>query len=166
MAPVLALWFALLAAQHTSLAPPTAPATPAPTTPAAPAAKPAAPPPPPATDAETPCAPGPTGVYEGLVGLTPPKILHSEDPVISDEARKNNLSGSIVSVTVDAKGLPTRVHIVHSAATRVDKPLQPAALKADQSAIDAVKKYRFEAATCNGKAVPYELNIDPTVGLF
>ena len=62
--------------------------------------------------------------------------------------------------------MPTRVHIVHSAAKRVDKPLQAAALQMDQSAIDAVKKYRFEAATCNGREVPYELQIDVTVGLF
>lgn len=101
-----------------------------------------------------------------MIGLKPPRILHSEEPVVSDEARKNRLSGSIVSVIVDAKGMPTRVHIVHSAATRVDKTLQPAALKMDQSAVEAVKKYRFAPATCRGRDVPYELQINASVDLF
>ena len=162
----IALWFALLAPQS-SLPPPTTPAPPAATDSAKPAAPATPPPEPPVRNLKTPCAPGRSGTYEGEIGLKPPVVIHEEEPVIPEAARQNKIHGSpVVSVTVDIKGQPTNVHIVRSAAKAVDEKLHAAALSMDQYGLDAVKKYRFEAATCNGRKVPYELHVQVFVDSF
>jgi protein TonB len=36
----------------------------------------------------------------------------------------------------------------------------------DKKAVDAVKQYRFKPATLQGKAVPVEVNIEVTFGIY
>ena len=58
------------------------------------------------------------------------------------------------------------IHVVRSSADRIDKVHRAVALSLDQAAIDAVKKYRFEPATYQGKPVPVELYVEVNFEIF
>ncbi|HUZ94602.1 MAG TPA: energy transducer TonB, partial [Edaphobacter sp.] len=54
----------------------------------------------------------------------------------------------LVGLTVPADGTPVDVHIIKSGGSYLDK-----------IAITAVRQYRFQPATQNGKQVPVRLNV-------
>jgi outer membrane biosynthesis protein TonB len=162
MVSALALWFALSAAQATT--------PPAPQTAEPPAAGTA----PPtqslaqkrAANAQKPCAPGPNGTYEGALGMKWPITIYMPDPDFPSEARKYKINLAWVNLIVDEKGHPTNVHPLRRADATADPKLQDALRKVDQSAVDAVQKYRFQPGTCDGRKVPIELNIQIDVEPF
>lgn len=60
------------------------------------------------------------------------------------------ISGTVlVALVVSSKGMPVNVHIARS----VDKDI-------DQSAIDAVKEWRFEPARKEGKPVAVKVTVE------
>jgi len=76
--------------------------------------------------------------------LVPAKALRPEMPRYPARARKLNIEGSVlVEARIDERGRPHEV--------RVRQGLAP---ELDEAAIDAVKRWRFEPATLEGKAVP------------
>jgi TonB family protein len=94
-------------------------------------------------------------------GVTPPKLIYSVDVEFSDAARRKKIQGTVVvGLKVGTDGLPRDVHVVHSAAEGVKPKLSKAAASLDQKALDAVRQYRFEPGTYNGKSVPVALTID------
>jgi TonB family protein len=158
--PAITLFLALLAPQATTPAttpPATQPpaAQPAPQTPDVPA------PPSKQIDwAHMPCAADASGVYRGSIGLHEPVLIYMAPLESTKDAERMKIQGyTLVNITVDEMGKPQHVHVVRSITTMVPESLRAAALPLDQKAVDAVNKYRFRPATCNGKPVPTLLDI-------
>ena len=77
--------------------------------------------------------------------FTNPKLIYDKDPVHPAKAMadKKTLNGTcVVAMTIDEEGVPTDLHIVKS--LRADY---------DQSALEAVREWRFKPAQRNGKPV-------------
>jgi protein TonB len=88
--------------------------------------------------------PGGSGPY-GLRGknVTPAALLSRQDPEYSDEARKAKLQGVVeLSVEINASGQVTNVRVIRSLG-----------LGLDERAVEAVRQWKFRAATVDGKPV-------------
>jgi periplasmic protein TonB len=96
--------------------------------------------------------PGSGGNYGGGLrkvggGVSMPQLISQIMPEFSEEARRAKFQGNVyVDIIVDQQGLPENVH-----AMRV------LGMGLDESAIAAVRQYRFRPAMENGKPVPVEL---------
>ena len=83
-------------------------------------------------------------------GITPPKVTHQVSPKPDSGAQGFRVSGVVlIGLVVSSHGLPVNVHIVRS----VDKDI-------DQSAMDAVRQWRFEPARKGDKPVAVRLTIE------
>jgi outer membrane biosynthesis protein TonB len=172
MSPALALWLALLPAQaYSTTAPaPTQSSQPASSEAARPASRYAA-----LAErarkqaalAATPCDPTSTTNKLSMKGMTSPGVIYQVDPSFLEEAREKKIRHfPTVSFTIDQQGNPVNVHIDHPTADTIDKSLQDLAQSIDKIALDTVAKYRFKPATCQGKPVPVELNIEINIDFF
>jgi protein TonB len=98
--------------------------------------------------------PGQDGGYGGGVmsvggGVSAPKVIYSVDPEFSDEARRAKYQGvCIVSIIVDAQGMPQHVHVVRALGMGLD-----------EKAIEAVKQYRFKPAYYQGHPVAVTMEV-------
>ncbi len=105
--------------------------------------------------------PGEGGLTGGGVahpggGVSSPKLIYSVDPEFSDEARRQKYQGVVVlSIIVDAQGLPQRIRVIRHLG-----------LGLDEKAMEAVKQYKFRPAQAGGKPVPVEINIEVNFQLF
>lgn len=83
-------------------------------------------------------------------GVTAPKLINAPDPVYSKEARKARYEGTVVLwMIVSTEGLPQDI--------KVQRAL---GMGLDEEAIRAVKQWRFEPATKDGKPVPVMINVE------
>jgi TonB family protein len=79
----------------------------------------------------------------GEPGLTPPKVASKVDPQYTEEARAAKIQGTtVLTVVVDEKGMAQNIKVTKS----LNKAL-------DAKAVLAVKQWRFEPGTLNGKQV-------------
>jgi TonB family protein len=102
-----------------------------------------------------------------VAGVTPPKLIHSVDTKYPSEARHLRLEGmSVVKLIVDEKGQPQNVTIIRSFADKLPAEQREVGLKFDENAIKAVKKFRFEPSTLNGKPVPTEITVEENYHLY
>lgn len=86
----------------------------------------------------------------GRGGVTMPVALYKPEPEYSEEARKSKFQGSVrLTIVIDARGNPRDI--------RVKRPL---GLGLDEKAIEAVMKWRFRAATKDGKPVPVMADVE------
>jgi TonB family protein len=89
-------------------------------------------------------------VYHVGGGVSAPKLVFSTEPEFPPGHTEKNFSGScLISFVVNASGLPEQLKVVRSLGSDFD-----------QSALDAVKQYRFEPAMFGGKPVPVGLKIE------
>jgi len=89
-------------------------------------------------------------VYDLGEGITPPRVVHQINPAFAGGSRGVRIVGSVaVGLVVTPEGLPKNVHVVRG----LDKDI-------DQSALDAVKQWRFEPAKKDGKAVAVRATIE------
>jgi TonB family protein len=87
--------------------------------------------------------PLPQGVYAAGNGVAPPAVLSKVDPAYTDGARSVGISGTVVlSLVVGANGLPQSIEVIGS--------LDPGL---DQSAMDALGKWRFRPGMKDGAPV-------------
>src|SRR5260370_36465051 len=87
--------------------------------------------------------------------VSQPAVLHRVEPTYPEEARVASISGSVaVRVEVRPDGIAHNI--------RVTRGLAPTL---DQSAIDAIRQWRFQPATRNGQPVTVEAIIELTFGL-
>ena len=94
-------------------------------------------------------------------GVAPPKLIHAVNAEYADDARRLHLEGmSVVKLIIDEKGRPQNVTVIRSFADKLPTQQQYAGLQMDRKAVDAVKKYRFQPATLNGRAVPTEVTVE------
>jgi len=107
-------------------------------------------------DSAMPVGPSPQGNNSGLAvrkiggGVSAPVVIYQVAPEYSPEAKKVKFTGIVlVNLIVDENGLPQNVHV-----------LRGVGMGLDDSAMAAVKQYRFKPAMEGGKPVPVELNIE------
>jgi TonB family protein len=95
-----------------------------------------------------------------MVGVTRPKMIHSESPAYPAEARRLGMTGvSEVRFVIDPEGVPRNVKTAHSIADGVPASQRGAAIAMDRSAVACVKNFRFTPATLDGKPVATQVDV-------
>ena len=88
-------------------------------------------------------------VFEIGPGITPPRVIHQVSPAHPD-SKGFRISGTVlIELVVSSHGEPKRIRVIKS----LD-------LQIDQSAIDAVREWRFEAAKKDGKPVAVRVTVE------
>ena len=96
------------------------------------------------------------GLYHVGGGVSPPVLIYSVDAEFSDEARRAKYQGvSVVSLIVDAHGLPQRIRVVRKLGMGLD-----------EKAVEAVKQYKFKPSMYQGKPVPVEITIEVNFHIY
>jgi periplasmic protein TonB len=91
-------------------------------------------------------------------GVSPPQAVFTPDPdyPLSVRKGKHKIQGTCtLGLVVDERGLVRDVHVTHS----LDKRL-------DQSAIDAIKQWRFKPAAKDGKPVAVRTSVEVGFHLY
>jgi len=89
-------------------------------------------------------------VYDMAAGIAPPQVIRQVNPDYSPGSRGVRVVGTVmVGLVVTSGGMPKNLRVVHG----LDKDV-------DQSALDAVKQWRFEPAKKDGKAVAVRITIE------
>jgi TonB family protein len=87
-------------------------------------------------------------VYELGHGVVAPRVTHQVAP--EHPARGFRISGTVlIGLIVTSKGEPDDVHVIRSLEKDVD-----------QSAVDAVKQWRFDPATKDSKPVAVKISVE------
>ncbi len=87
-------------------------------------------------------------VYDLGNGIAPPRVTHQVAP--EHPVKGFRVSGTVlIGLIVTSKGEPDNVHVVRSLEKDVD-----------QSAVDAVKQWRFDPATKDGKPVAVKISVE------
>jgi TonB family protein len=87
-------------------------------------------------------------VYDLGPGVTPPRVVKQVNPRYSTDHGVRAVGSVIIALVVNSKGLPQDPHVVKG----IDKDL-------DESAVEAVKEWRFAPAQKNGKAVAVRVSV-------
>lgn len=87
-------------------------------------------------------------VYDLGPGISPPRVIKQVNPSYSTNKGVRAEGSVIIALVVSSKGLPKDPRIVKS----LDKDL-------DQSAVDAVKEWRFAPAQKNGKPIAVRVSV-------
>jgi TonB family protein len=96
------------------------------------------------------------GLYHVGGGVSPPVLIYSVDAEFSDEARRAKYQGvSVVSLIVDAHGLPQRIRV-----------MRKLGMGLDEKAIEAVRQYKFKPSMLQGKPVPVEITIEVNFHIY
>lgn len=107
------------------------------------------------------------GTYHFGNGVTRPILVYSVDVEFSEAARRKKIQGTVVvGLKVGTDGLPTDVHVVHSAAEGVKPKLRKAAASLDEKALEAVRQYRFKPGMYEGKPVPMAVTIEVNFHIY
>ncbi len=94
--------------------------------------------------------------YKALGITEEPKLLHSEEPEYSEEARKARYSGSVLlAIDVDVNGRVANIRVVKSLG-----------LGLDEKAKEAVLKWRFRPAMAGGHPVTAPAQVQVTFHLL
>jgi TonB family protein len=101
--------------------------------------------------------PGPGIISYKALGITQePKLLHSEDPEYTDEARRARHQGSVLlAIDVDVNGRVANVRVIRSLG-----------LGLDEKAIEAVQKWKFRPAMAGGRPVTAPAQVQVTFHLL
>jgi len=88
----------------------------------------------------------------GTTRAVPPRALSSVNPTYTREAMQQNIQGMVtMDLTVGVDGVARDIAVVKSLDTQFGL---------DRAAVDAVREWRFAAATRDGAAVPYRVTIE------
>jgi bla regulator protein blaR1 len=99
---------------------------------------------------DSPVKPSSEHIYGPKEGAKAPKVTYSPDPTYPRKAHKpRNQDTVVLWLIVGSDGLPRDIKIARS--------LSP---EFDESAIDAVKKWKFAPGTKDGKPVACQMNIE------
>ena len=88
---------------------------------------------------------GPPGIYSDPMGgkITPPVLIHKEDPEFSETARKAKYQGTVLlAIDIDASGHARNVRVVRGLG-----------LGLDEKAIEAVSRWLFRPGAQDGKPI-------------
>lgn len=96
------------------------------------------------------------GVFRVGGGVLAPKPIDTPDPQYTEEARRAKHEGTcVLSMIVGADGKPRDI--------RVQRGL---GMGLDQKAIEAVKQWRFDPATKDGRAVAVQISVEVSFKLY
>ncbi len=96
------------------------------------------------------------GVFKVGGGVQAPRAIDTPDPEYSEEARKAKYQGTVVLwLIVDPNGRPHDLKVSRSLGMGLD-----------QKAIEAVRRWRFEPATKDGKPVAVQINVEVNFRLY
>lgn len=87
-------------------------------------------------------------VYDLAAGITPPRVTKQVNPIYPTNRGVRAVGSVIIALVVSSKGLPKDPHVVKG----LDKDL-------DESAVEAVKEWRFDPAQKNGKAIAVRVSV-------
>jgi TonB family protein len=87
-------------------------------------------------------------VYDLGPGVSPPRIVKQVTPQYPNNRGVRAEGSVIIGLVVSSKGLPDGPHVLKS----LDKDL-------DQSAVEAVKQWRFAPAQKNGKPIAVRISL-------
>jgi TonB family protein len=87
-------------------------------------------------------------VYDMGPGVTPPRVVKQVNPRYSTDKGVRPVGSVIIALVVTSLGVPKDPKVVKG----IDKDL-------DQSAVDAVKEWRFAPAQKNGKAIAVRVSV-------
>jgi periplasmic protein TonB len=87
-------------------------------------------------------------VYDLGPGVTPPRVVKQVNPRYSTDKGVRPVGSVIIALVVSSMGFPKDPKVVKG----IDKDL-------DQSAVDAVKEWRFAPAQKNGKAIAVRVSV-------
>ncbi len=91
-----------------------------------------------------------TGLASPEPGVKPPRLIYSPDPAYPRKAHKPRHQDTVVLwLIVGGDGLPRDVNVART--------LSP---EFDEAAMDAVKKWKFDPATKDGKPVAVKINVE------
>lgn len=82
-------------------------------------------------------------------GIVPPRVTHQVNPVYRDDEGFRVTGSVLIGLVVSSKGEPEQVHVVRSLEKAVD-----------QSAVEAVQKWQFDAARKNGQPVAVRITVE------
>jgi TonB family protein len=83
-------------------------------------------------------------------GITPPRVTHQVSPVNKPDARGFRISGTVlIGLVVSSQGEPKEIRVIRS----LDKDV-------DQSAVEAVQQWHFEAARQGDKSVAVRITVE------
>jgi TonB family protein len=89
-------------------------------------------------------------VYDIAPGIAPPRVIHQVNPVYKPDSEGFRVSGTVlVGLVVTSKGEPKDVHVVRSLEKAVD-----------ETAVDAVRQWQFEAAKKGDQPVAVRLTVE------
>ena len=89
-------------------------------------------------------------VYDMAPGITPPRVIYQVNPDYSPGSRGVRVVGTVVvALVVTSEGMPKNLRVARG----LDKDV-------DQSALDAVKQWRFAPAKKSGTAVAVRITIE------
>jgi TonB family protein len=89
-------------------------------------------------------------VFDLGAGINPPKVVHQVNPKPDSGTKGFRITGVVlIGLIISSRGEPRNVHVVRS----VDKEI-------DQSAVEAVKEWRFEPARKGDKPVAVRATIE------
>ncbi|MDE3180301.1 MAG: energy transducer TonB [Acidobacteriota bacterium] len=96
------------------------------------------------------------GIYSVGGGVTEPIAIYSPDPPYTEQAREAKFQGDVVlSIVVEPDGSVTEIQVV-----------KPLGLGLDDSAVKAVRGWKFKPGTRNGVPVPVRMFVDVTFHLL
>ena len=96
------------------------------------------------------------GVFKVGGGVSAPKAIYSPDPEYSEEARKSKYQGTVVLwLIVSPDGSPRSIRVQRSLGMGLD-----------QKAVEAVKNWKFQPATKDGKPVAVQINVEVNFRLY
>lgn len=87
-------------------------------------------------------------VYDLGPGVTPPRVIKQVNPRYPPNRGVRAVGSVIIGLVVSSKGDPEDPHVVKG----IDKDL-------DESAVEAVKEWRFAPAQKNGKAIAVRVSV-------
>jgi TonB family protein len=87
-------------------------------------------------------------VYDLGPGITPPRVTKQVNPHFSTNRGVRAEGSVLIALVVSSKGFPKDPHVVKG----LDKDL-------DESAVDAVKEWRFAPAQKNGKPIAVRVSV-------
>jgi len=96
------------------------------------------------------------GVFRVGGGVSAPKVIYQPDPEYSEEARKAKYQGvCVLGVVVGPDGRTHDIRVLHTLG-----------LGLDEKAIEAVKNWKFEPATKDGKPVSVMISVEVSFRLY
>jgi TonB family protein len=88
-------------------------------------------------------------VYDLGPGITPPRVVKQVNPSYPTNRGVKAVGWVIIGLVISSKGIPRDPHVVKG----LDKDL-------DQSAVEAVKEWRFSPAQKNGKPIAVRVSVE------